>query len=265
MKVAVLGARGMLGHTLLHYLRQQDCLAVPFNERWTPQNASQTLRLLEAIDADACVNAIGVVPGKGVNLEETFWINGIFPGWLAKRLPKKCTLIHASSDGVFEANAKGCGVDHPQSPDTDYGRSKRQGELGLVRGNDIIIRASIIGLEAHYRRSLLSWFLSQSGHVVGFTNHIWNGITTLEWSKVCYDILNGTIDQRHNIIQPGFLPPISKYSLLKMAARIFKRDISLTPQLADNGVQRSLIPNLYCKSIENQLCELRDWWPERGV
>jgi dTDP-4-dehydrorhamnose reductase len=264
MKVAVLGANGMLGDTVLHYLNQQDCIAIPFNKRWTPENAHEVMRLLQTTEPDACINAIGVVPGKGVSLAEALWINGTLPGWISKHLPKSCTFIHASSDAVFAANSVGCRVDDPHSPDTDYGRSKRQGELGLSRENDMIIRTSIIGLETHRRRSLLSWFLAQSGEVVGYTNQMWNGITTLEWAKVCHTALERQINPAQRVIQPGILPPMSKYSLLKMIIKTFQHDVVMTPALAEKGVQRSLIPTRHCKAIEAQLIELRDWWPERG-
>ena len=262
MKVVVLGANGMLGHTVLRFFKQQACIAIPFNERWTPENARNVMRLLNGTKADACINAIGVVPGREVDLAETLWINGTLPGWISKHLPKACSLIHASSDAVFAAQLAGCRADDPQSPDTDYGRSKRQGELGLLRDNDFIIRTSIIGLEPHHKRSLLSWFLAQSGSVSGFTNQMWNGITTLEWARVCYDVLGGKTNSTQKVIQPGILPPMSKYSLLKMIARIFQHKASLTPATSNIGVQRSLIPNYHCRPIENQLVELRDWWPE---
>ena len=263
MKVVVLGANGMLGHTVLHFLKQQGFIAIPFNERWTPDNASEVMRMLHSLEPDACINAIGVVPGRAIDLAESLWINGNLPGWISKHLPTACSLVHSSTDAVFAAHSTGCRVDDSQSPDTDYGRSKRQGELGLLRENDFTIRTSIIGLEAQNKRSLLSWFLAQSGQVTGFTNQMWNGITTLEWARICFEILDKKINPRQGVIQPGILPPLSKYSLLKMISRIFQHDILLTPAAAKNGVQRSLIPNHHCKPLEAQLLELRDWWSER--
>ena len=260
MKVAVMGANGMLGYTVLRFLKQQDINAVSFNERWTPDNATHVLELLNKLQLDACVNAIGVIPGKGSDLETAIWINGTLPGWISKHLPEQCVMIHASSDAVFDAHASGCKWDDSQSPDTDYGRTKRQGELGLHRENDWIIRCSILGFETHSKRSLLSWFLSQTGSVTGFTNQIWNGITSLEWARFCFRILDGQLNHPKRIVQPGTFPPVSKYTLLKMAARIFQHSIEVRPSSSSLGIQRSLIPNVPSESLERQLIELRDWW-----
>jgi len=263
MKIVVLGANGMLGHTVLHYLKQEGCVAIPFTQRWSPGNASEVMRMLLSTEPDVCINAIGVLPGGGAGLAETLWTNGILPGWVSRHLPEACTFIHASSDAVFAAHSTGCRAHDIQTPDTDYGRSKRQGELGLRRYNDVIIRTSIIGMEPDGRQSLLSWFLSQSGKVTGFTNQMWNGVTTLEWARFCFELLKGEISPIHGVIQPGTLPPLSKYSLLKLIGNVFQHDVSLIPATAVENVQRSLIPSHHSSPIETQLCALRDWWREK--
>ncbi len=260
MKIVVLGAKGMLGHTVFHFLEQQNCHVIPFNERWSSDNAIQTMDKLKKLQPSACVNAMGVMPGKGGSISEALWVNGTLPGWISRHLPEDCLLIHASSDAVFADHSTGCRWNKIQNPDNDYGRSKRQGELGLLRKNDWMIRSSLLGLEAHTKRSLLSWFLAQKGRVSGYTNHMWNGITTLEWARVCWSILDSKMDPLQRVIQPGTLPPLSKYTLLKMVARIFEHPVDLQPVRASHSVQRSLVPNIPCDCIESQLIALRDWW-----
>ena len=52
-----------------------------------------------------------------------------------------------------------------------------------------MIQTSIIGPEIDSNASLLEWFLSQEGEIFGYTKAIWNGNTTLEWSKWCEKII----------------------------------------------------------------------------
>lgn len=263
MKVVVLGANGMLGYTVLRFLKQQQMNAISFNERWTPDHAPHALEMLKKLEPDACINAIGVIPGRGVDLSTALWVNGTLPGWISKRIPSNCAMIHASSDAVFEAQATGRRWDDSQSPDTDFGRTKRQGELGLNRSNDWIIRCSIIGLESHTKRSLLSWFLSQTDSASGFTNQMWNGVTTLEWARISFGILDGQFNASQRIVQPATLPPVSKYTLLKIIARIFQHSIELSPIASTTAIQRSLIPNIpLSNSLDSQLIELREWWED---
>ena len=48
-----------------------------------------------------------------------------------------------------------------------------------------LLRGSIVGPERGEGKSLLNWFLSQNSNKVnGFIDHMWNGITTLNFAKI---------------------------------------------------------------------------------
>jgi len=260
MRVVILGAKGMLGFTVCSYFKQQGFEVSTLDARWSSETAASNLEQINQWKPDACINAIGLAPREGVTLQDLVWTNGVLPGCLSQGLPADCTLIHASTDAVFAAHRSGCLWDGFQDPDTDYGRSKRQGELSLLRANDRIIRCSIIGMECHRKRSLMSWFLSQQGRVSGFTNQYWNGITTLEWARLATSMLQGDPTSTPRILQPGMLPPLSKFSLLKLLARIFEHPVEVVPTQAEQEVRRTLIPNTPTQDLDSQLAQLRQWW-----
>ena len=256
-RVIVLGSRGMLGHMVFRFLSGKDLDVMALDERWNPRNHVQLSQKLARLKPDVCINAIGTRESDGRGSDELFWTNGSLPGVISKALPSDCKFIHASSDAVFSSIARGCQWNAPRHPDTEYGRSKHLGELGMTRTHDWIIRCSLIGPERTSPKSLLSWFLLQQKPVQGFTNQRWNGITTLEWSQLCLDIIQGRTIGCEHIVQPGTLPPASKYSLLKCSSRIFEHPVKVIPACSDVPVRRSLIPNISCVSLEEQLTRLK--------
>lgn len=255
-RVIILGSRGMLGHMVFRFLDRNGIKVTAFDERWTPENHHQLSKQLAVHKPDVCINAVGLRECKETNLEHLMWTNGSLPGLISKALPPTCTFIHASSDAVFSSSNQGCQWDAPQHPDTEYGRSKQLGELGLTRANDRIIRCSIIGPERTTQRSLLSWFLKQNQPVHGYTNQLWNGITTLEWAKLSLRIIQGEPVGKVRILQPGILPPVSKYSLLKLIGRIYGHPVEIRPMCSNTPIQRSLIPNIHGSPIAQQILGL---------
>jgi len=255
-RVIVLGSRGMLGHMVCRFLSKHDLGVIAFDERWTPQNHTGLSEKLAQMKPDACINAIGVREETNTSHDMLRWVNGTLPGLISKGLPPECHLIHASSDAVFASTSESCRWNAPYNPDTEYGRSKHLGELDLTRPHDWIIRTSIIGPEPSSQKSLMSWYLRQSQPVKGYTNQLWNGITTLEWARQSLNIITGNIACNEHILQPGFLPPVSKYDLLKLIGRTLKHSVAVHPATSDYPVQRFLTPNIECPSLEEQLIQL---------
>ena len=90
-----------------------------------------------------------------------------------------------------------------------------------------VIRTSIIGPELGEGHGLMGWFLRQDGEVNGYVNHLWNGITTLEWAKVCFEIISRGDSPRRAIAQPGIEPAVSKYELLALISRVWEKEIRI--------------------------------------
>ena len=104
----------------------------------------------------------------------------------------------------------------------------------------MLIRSSIIGPEEGNGYSLMNWFLKNNdSSVSGYKNHLWNGITTLNFSKVVEGIImNDDIDFK---IQHLFLKnTISKANLLELFKEQFKKSIKINHIDADVVIDRTL-------------------------
>ena len=137
-------------------------------------------------------------------------------------LKKKIYFVHISTDCVFLGN-KGNYLDTSKKNAKDlYGLSK---SLGEVKNKfSVTLRTSFVGPETKTNKSLLNWFLSQKNHVKGFSNAFFSGLTSLELSKIIYIFfLKKDIFYNH-IINVGGLK-ISKYKLLKIFSKVFKKHI----------------------------------------
>jgi dTDP-4-dehydrorhamnose reductase len=115
--------------------------------------------------------------------------------------------------------------------------------LGEINdSNSLTIRSSIIGHELNSNQSLLEWFLSQKSSVKGYTKAVFSGFPTLEIARILeyFVIPNKELNGLYHISSD----PISKYELLKIVAKIYKKDIDI---IADDSVQidRSLDSSLF--------------------
>jgi dTDP-4-dehydrorhamnose reductase len=88
----------------------------------------------------------------------------------------------------------------------------------------------------------MDWFLNQplNAHVKGFTNHHWNGVTTLDFAKIIEGIIStGSLIPGITHLIPA--NQLSKYELLEIISRNFKRaDISIEAFEAPESVNRTL-------------------------
>ena len=265
MKVVVLGASGMLGSMVLDDLsrlpdlevigtvRSQEVLEslrrrIP-DVRWRTLAAekcgvSVIATVLE--DATWAVNAIGVIKpyihdDNPVEIERAVRVNSLFPHILAQAAERSdCRVLQIATDCVY-SGSKGNYVETDLHDPLDvYGKTKSLGEV--YADNVHHLRCSIIGPEPKAHVSLMEWFLGQSkdGTVSGYTNHQWNGVTTLHFARLCRGIISRELDLPHvqHIIPTGL---VSKYELLKCFARDFGReDVTINPGQATTVIDRTL-------------------------
>ena len=263
VRICILGHRGMLGNTVARYLEEQGCHVITISQRFLPSSPQLFLEELQAAKPEWCINCIGLSPKQAKSDKQLFEINALLPELLVANLRPEVGIIQPSTDGVFGAMIpKRHVTDIPDAVD-DYGLSKLQAEKAMTGDNSYIIRCSIIGLELGTTRSLLNWFLSQPNSVSGYTNHYWNGITTLEWAKLCYRIISNQTDNHRSTFQPGFEPPITKYELLTLIGEIWGHSVKVNPVEAGNPVLRTLIPNVKCPPLILQLNELKLWYSSK--
>jgi dTDP-4-dehydrorhamnose reductase len=232
MKIAVLGSNGMLGSMLVDYLsRYHHVIAtVRVPSKAIPMDNVE-YRHLDVMghfehnlafvvqDSDWIINAIGGIPQRVTNEKEFINVNAVFPAHLANY---DRPIIHVTTDCVY-TGSKGNYVESDWREEKyGYGYSKWLGEVKRERFYNI--RCSLIGIEPLNHYSLLSWFLSQPIEAVidGYVDHLWNGVTTLAFAKVCRGIIENKLDipWRQHLVPDG---GNSKYELLMMFRKYFNR------------------------------------------
>ncbi len=282
MKVIVLGASGMLGSMLLDYLSRDSDLELAATarrqeliRRLRPRLANAEWRFLGAEggtvkkiaavlgDAAWAINAIGVIKpyihdDNAAEVERAVNINALFPHVLARAAEQTgCRVLQITTDCVYSGR-RGHYTEKDDHDALDaYGKTKSLGEV--FSSSMYHLRCSIIGPEPKGHVSLLDWFLSQprSSHVSGYTNHQWNGVTTLHFAKVCQGVIKCGLDLPHvqHVIAGGSL---SKAELLQCFAREYRRgDITITPTQATVATDRTLAT--INEPLNRQLWEAADY------
>ncbi len=214
-KVTVLGASGMLGSMLATCFSNDPRLEVSATVRTEAlaakgqaQLPGVAWRLFDAtagseadvrsaiMDSAWVVNAIGITKpyindDNAATVERAIRVNAIFPYLLARAAEKSgAQVIQIATDCVY-SGAKGPYKESDQHDALDvYGKTKSLGEVSSP--NVSHLRCSIIGPEPRAHVFLLDWFLGQEhgSAVNGYTNHLWNGITTLHFAKLCQGIIH---------------------------------------------------------------------------
>jgi len=246
--VFVLGHRGMLGQTVARYLAEQGYDIVTSDRRYTGMPDDSLIEALRSSSARVIVNCIGVLRPDPMLMA----VDALLP-WEVAGLGR--LVIHPSTDCVFRGDRGWYSVeDPPDAITTDgrgfYGLAKRMGEVHA--SNVVILRASIMAPSG----GTLGWFLSQSGPIDGWTDHVWNGITTLAWARLAAAALVGDIPP--GLHQPTTAETITKYDLLRLFGEVFDHPIEVRPVSA-GFCDRTLVPTIAMPPIRDQLTELRDW------
>ena len=234
MKILVLGAEGMLGHKVVQALQGLDVVAPKRSEFDATIDDIDTFRL----PSDAyVVNCIGAIPQKNKSSKDMTRLNVDLPHMLAKG-PQR--VIQIATDCVFTGSVGSYDEDSVKDSLDDYGLSKLKGEV--VSSNMMHVRSSIVGPELKHKVSLFEWLRNQPQDAVitGYSNHLWNGVTTQAFAKV----VRGVITQELFSSKVQHLVPssiISKASLLElMAQRAGRKDIRIEHKDMPKSVDRTL-------------------------
>jgi dTDP-4-dehydrorhamnose reductase len=216
---------------------------------------------------DVVINAMGLIKQKSADVRALTCANAAMPLALRLALPHEVVLVHASTDCVFSGKYGQRRTSDLPDPTDFYGLSKTLGETVADYPNTFVLRVSIIGPEkAENGKGLFEWFLSQSGKpsVPGYSNHLWNGITTLEWCERVDDLLGagrGELRNRGRLIQLGTRESYSKAEMLRLFCRALGLRTPIDECSAGTALDRTLVPDLVCKPLADQLAELVPWLP----
>lgn len=253
----MLGHRGMLGSVVSRYLAEQGFRVITSERRYGAEPESALLEDVAAAHADAVVNCLGAIPAAGRSGTEVMTSNALLPSHLAAVLGGTL-LIHASTDCVFDGGRGHYSIDDAPNSTDAYGLSKRIGEACAFWPNTVILRTSIVGPSAGEGRGLLGWFLSHDGPVDGWTDHLWNGITTLAWAELAARTIEGT-GLRPGMHHPTTLGTVSKEELLRLFADVFDHRIEIRPTATGRALDRTLVPTVEMAPLLEQLIALRGW------
>ena len=267
-KIAILGCTGMLGSITLNFFSKSNEYAVIATHRSktntgdlrsrypdvifrtldAEQNDSESI--IDAIDgADWIINAIGIIKpyirdDSAGDVERAVRVNSLFPLQLARVAKTKgARIIHITTDCVFSGKRGKYTETDEHDVVNVYGKTKSLGEI--FSDNVYNIRTSIIGPERKSHKSLMDWLLNQppGSKINGFTNHHWNGITTLHFARICQGIIKkGLPISNVQHIVPANLT--TKAGLIKNLAKEFKRqDITIRDTRSPEFINRTLSTN----------------------
>lgn len=236
-KVLVIGAGGMAGHVVSLSLRERgyevDTLSA------TNQLDNETVLIdvtnrqkldgfLDASNYDVIVNCIGILVKQSEERKDlAAYLNGYLPHYLEQRYRDTPTkIIHLSTDCVFSGKNAPYNETSPYDGEPFYDRSKALGEL--KNDKDLTFRMSIIGPDMQEKGvGLFNWFYAQTGEILGFTNAIWSGITTIELAKGIDEAIKQDLTGLYHLVPKD---NISKYELVKLFVSVFERnDITVKP------------------------------------
>ena len=271
MKILVLGAFGMAGHTVALYFKEQGYEVHAFARRPFPycmwiQGDAFDIENLKAIVTtgryDVVINCIGLLNQFAESApEKAIYINSYLPHLIVSWLKDTSTrFIQMSTDCVFAGNTGP--YDEESFPDgkSYYDRTKALGEVNDEK--NLTFRNSIIGPDINENGiGLFHWFMQQNGSINGFTKAIWTGVTTLTLAKAMECAIRTDLSGLYNLVNND---SINKYDLLCLFNQYFRNN-ELTIKQSDKLV---LDKTLLCKrtdfdfvvpSYEQMIIEMKEW------
>jgi dTDP-4-dehydrorhamnose reductase len=269
MKIYILGSKGMLGKYVSTYLKDYfDVINITKNDidasNISENDLEQKLKDLKIKNGDVIINCIGTIKPMVDLLGDlnAIKVNSIFPRILANVCQKlKIQMIHPTTDCVYTGNKGSYNENDTHDISDIYGRTKSLGEPN----NCTVIRTSIIGEEVNQGKSLVEWIkLNKNKTVFGFTNHIWNGMTCLQFAKVCKQIID------ENLFWIGikhlYSNSLNKKELVKLISDIYDLNIEVTPKetpaICDRSLTTIYIENLNrfnIPTLKDQIIEMKNF------
>ena len=270
MKIFVLGSNGRLGRYVYTYFKSRtyDVIEVTRKDidatNTSELDISSRLFRMGMKKGDVVINCIGLIKQrKNVSKLDFIQINSTFPLMLANVCEQDgAHLIHPTTDCVFNGYDGAYDENSPHNAEDVYGITKSLGEPE----NATVIRTSIIGEELHNQLSFVEWVKSEKGNEVkGFTNHKWNGITCLEFAKVCERIIENGLFWKGvtHVMSPE---TITKYKMVEYVSDVYDLDIKIRFTETPNKCYRDLATvkhynyDLDIIPLKEQIQEMKDFY-----
>jgi dTDP-4-dehydrorhamnose reductase len=257
--ILVIGSTGMLGSAVTKFFASSHHEVIEANTSGTSllssnscikfdilKNSAEELLNLVSVPIDYIINCSGVIKHKidendlgSVNNAKR--INSSFPKELAIASGERLLrVIQIATDCVYSGSSGLYNEDSAHDATDVYGVTKSKGEV--LFENVMILRCSVIGREFNSHIEFMDWILCQpkNAKLNGFSNHLWNGITTLHFAKIILGVISA------NAFKPGIhhvVPSesVSKFGMIEMVCKSFAReDIRIEKVLAETAIDRRL-------------------------
>jgi dTDP-4-dehydrorhamnose reductase len=180
------------------------------------------------------------------NPELAKWVNSDIPMLVSKIcLNKSLYFCHISTDAVFGDNRKFDNETEETKPMTIYGKTKLEGEIGVMSTNDksVINRVNFVGY-SNKKSSLVNYFVDsflRNERVLGYSNVYFTPLHASNTARVVLEMMDKGYKGLWHVVGSK---RISKYSFGK---RLFKKIGFNAHQLEKNklvldknGIQRNL-------------------------
>ena len=251
--VLVVGANGMLGHMVERVLRQKG-LSVLSTSRDPSSGgnisfdvATDSIKdVVKTTSPRYVVNAIGIIKPRidesnPDSVRTAIRVNGLFPYELSDAASAVgAHVIQIATDCVYSGTSSFYAEDSLHDPTDVYGKSKSLGEVPA--DNVLHLRASIIGPEAGRSTSLWEWVRgnAEGAQLNGFTNHLWNGVTTYHFGLVCAGLISSE-NRSHGVRHLVPADAVTKAELVRAIANASGRDdLAVVDVEAATAVNRTL-------------------------
>jgi dTDP-4-dehydrorhamnose reductase len=267
-KILIFGVNGMLGryvNTFLQNTKKYTVIPITRKDFDVIQDISklEDFLLVKKIDNKTCIiNCIGLIPQRfknNVNSNDYFLVNSIFPQLLSKYSKKySAKMIQPTTDCVYNGS-KGKYVETDYHDEEGvYGTSKSLGECSCCT----VIRTSIIGEELDNKYSFLEWVKNSKGIIHGYNNHLWNGITCLQYCKIINSIITKNLFWKgvKHIYSPDTK---SKYELCEIIKYVYNVPVEIKKKEQGDKVDKTLYSNydlpFEIPTLEEQIKDLKDY------
>jgi len=251
-KVLVLGSTGMLGSAVASTLRANGHEVLTASRSTGIKFDATNLGTHEILvgaglqRGDFVINCIGLTKSR---IDEAslasrslaVMLNISFPNDLAQAAELLgVKVIEPATDCVFSGVSGNYSESSPHDPMDVYGKTKSLGEIPSTA--TMRLRCSLIGPEIGRSSLFFEWVRQQpfNARINGYTNHLWNGLSSITFSKV----VSGIIIE--DLFKPGLqhLVPSDKATkdeLVRLELAAFRReDVQVKSKPDEHPVDRTL-------------------------
>jgi len=254
-KALILGSTGMLGSAVERQLTS-SAFEVLTASRTSgirfDASELESAKLLQDADlgkGDWVINCVGLTKSR---IDETsiesrsnaVRLNFDFPTDLATAAGKKeVKVIQVATDCVFSGKAGRYNEDSLHDAEDIYGKTKSLGEVPA--SNLMHLRCSLIGPEQGRNSLFFEWVRQQEqgASVSGYTNHLWNGLTSDAFGKIVGGLITNDLF-RAGVQHLVPADTVTKDELVRLELKALgRKDVGVTSVEAPTSIDRTLTTN----------------------